>query len=116
MIELVPTIFLAAMTIAAPTANPAAPIRLEVESTAGQSILRIVGESPVTCSASYELHAADAAGGNRSVNRGTAQLAAGERRTFATVRLGTHPASKISAKLVVHSCSGATYEQHWPAD
>lgn len=113
--EIFPTL-LAAIAVVAPAATPpSAPLRLEVENVSGRNVLKLVGESPVACSVSYELGVSDTEGGNRSVNRGTASIVPGVRRTFATVTVRSQASSKISARLLVRSCKGETYEQHWPA-
>jgi hypothetical protein len=102
----------AAIGAAASSAGTATPLQMKVESTAEQVVIRLVGDSPVACKVSYELEVVGGAG-NRSVNRGTATIAASQPVTVATVKLGASTSSPVSAKLSVQGCDGS-YSESWP--
>jgi hypothetical protein len=104
-----------AMTAMAGAPAQQQPVRLEVHAEDGANVARVIAQSPVQCTASYELAITSGNGGNRSVNRGTVTLAPGERRVLATVRTGTTVSSGFSASLKVVPCDGKAYEQTWPA-
>jgi hypothetical protein len=103
----------AAIGLAGAAPPPAVPLKLEVSTTGGTSIIRLIGESPVACTASYRLEVTDSRGGNRSVSGGKATIAPGQRQTLATVTLGPDSARTTTAKLEVQPCGGASYEQAW---
>lgn len=105
-----------AMTIAASSAaasseQPQSPLRLASTPVDGGVRLRIVGLSPIACNASYELEVISQAGGNRSVQRGAAQLQPGDEVVLATATLGGNGAASWSATLRVDSCDGRHFEE-----
>jgi hypothetical protein len=113
MFDLLPVLVLSA-ALAAPVPSAAMPLKLEVSTSGGTSVIRIVGESPVACSATYKLQVSDNGGGNQSTTAGNATLAPGVRQTLATVALGADSARTTVARLDVQPCGGAAYQQAWP--
>lgn len=91
----------------------AQPIRLEIESTDGASIVRVVAESSATCTAAYELAVTGSGGGNRSVNRGTVKLPSRGPQTVATVKVSRNSGAAMTATLDVTPCDGKPYQQVW---
>ena len=114
MFDMLPVLVLSAV-LAGPAALPAMPLKLEVATSDGMSVIKIVGESAVACSASYQLQVSDNRGGNRSTTAGNVKLQPGVRQTLATVALGPESARSTIAKLDVQPCGGAAYQQAWPA-
>lgn len=98
-----------AMTVAA--VSGASPLHLLAEPVDAGVRLTIVGSSRVACDTSYELKVVGAAGGNRSVQRGSARLAPGKQVVIATTTLGNQASEHWSATLSVDSCDGKHYEQ-----
>lgn len=97
-----------------PAAEPAdmhSPIHLRVEPTKAGVQLRVVGSSPVTCLARYELHVIAAMGGNRSVQSGSARLQANREITLVTTGFGGKIDDGWSATLRVEACDGRRYEE-----
>jgi hypothetical protein len=91
------------------------PLRLEVEQEGNAGIVRLIGDSPVACSASYELEVGNSggAGGNRSIHRGVARLQPGRPTTLVSVKFGTGDQRGWLARLSVQPCSGPDYQQIW---
>ena len=87
MFDVLPVLMLSA-ALAAPVPSAAMPLKLEVSTNGGTSVISIIGESPVACSASYKLQVSDKRGGNQSTTAGNATLAPGVRQTLATVAVG----------------------------
>ena len=108
----------AAVIIAATLAStPAAerPLRLEVDQSGPQLVIRLVGSSPTAWSARYDL---DVTGGaatsnNHSAQRGTARLQPGQQATIATVRLANSARTNWIARLHVTPSSGEPYDIEW---
>ena len=101
---------LVAMTMAS-APGPASPLHLVADPVDSGVRLRVVGSSAVACDASYELEVVGSAGGNRSVQRGSARLAPGKQVVVATTTLGNRASSGWSATLRVDGCDGHRYEQ-----
>jgi hypothetical protein len=115
MIDFLPALMLSSAVAAAIPAAAMTPLKLEVSTSGGASVIRIIGESPVACSASYQLEVRDAQHGNRSVTGGNATLTPGIRQTVATVALGAGSAGTTVATLDVKPCGGKPYQQAWSA-
>ena len=98
---------------AAVAATGAMPLRLQVSTAAGKSMIQVVGDSATACTASYRLEVKDKTGSNHSVTGGRANLMPGIRQTLASVTLG--PNSTAVATLDVQPADGAAYQQVWPA-
>jgi len=96
-------------TLLATTPMSASPIRLEAEPFESGIRLRVVGHSEIECAAEYELEVSASAGGNRSVQRGSARLQPGREAVLATTTLGL--SDGWSASLRVVSCDGKRYVQ-----
>jgi hypothetical protein len=90
-----------------------APLLLKVDSSGEAVVIRLVGDSAVTCAVRYELEVSGANGGNHSVNRGTATIRPGPPVTVATVRVGNRDQHDVSARLRVSSCGGKDYADEW---
>lgn len=108
---MIPLVVIGSLIAAAATPQP---VRLQVEAQGGMSIVRVIAQSPVACSAAYELAVTSSKGGNRSVNRGRVTIAPGEARTVATVKLAGADKSLV-ATLSVSPSGGRAYEQVWPS-
>lgn len=88
-----------------------APLRLTAEPVETGVRLQVIGLSPLACDARYELEVAASAGGNRSVQRGSARLRPGHEVVLATTTLGGTGAAGWSATLRVDSCDGRHFEE-----
>jgi hypothetical protein len=106
-------IILAAASAAAPPS--ARPLQLQVDDSGSQVIIRLVGESPTAFAASYELEVTGGSSGssNRSIQRGTARLQAGQSVTVATLRLRNSTQTRWIARLHVTPSAGAAYDVQW---
>jgi hypothetical protein len=95
------------------TADPAAPVRLVAEDAGDAVRLRVVGESPRAFEGEYALEVSSdaAAGGNRTVQRGTVRLAPGVPATLMTLTLGGGGQGGWTARLRVEPADGAAYEE-----
>lgn len=89
------------------------PVRLEVESQGDASVVRVVADSKVTCTATYELAVTGNGGGNRSVNRGTVRLPSRGPVTVATVKVSSSADAATTATLSVTPCGEKPYRQVW---
>jgi hypothetical protein len=114
MPEPIQTLLLAGLAAAIPP-PAAAPLRLEVDTSGKTTVVTILGESLIACTASYRLEVSDARSGNRSVTAGSATLQPGVRQTVAKVALGPDSARTTLARLHVEPCGGKIYEQAWAA-
>lgn len=94
------------------------PIQLVTESVDNGVRLIVVGHAAVPTQASYALEvSSDAAGGgNKSVQRGTAQLEPGAERRLITLTLGKSGHGKWSATLSVDPTPGRPYREHIGSD
>jgi hypothetical protein len=111
MLEIIPVLALSSAIVAASPAEM--PLKLLVNTNGGASVIRIVGESPHACTASYRLEVTDAGGGNRSVTSGNTMLKPGIKQTLATVAVGSDSVKTTVATLHVHLCNGNSYEEAW---
>jgi hypothetical protein len=112
------SIGLAAMVLAASLASaPSAdrPLRLDVDQSGGQVIIRLVGSSPTAWSARYDLEVTGGAArsNNHSAQRGTARLQPGQQTIVATVRLANSASALWNARLHVMPATGAPYDIEW---
>ena len=89
-----------------------APIRLVVEALGDGVQLRVVGASDRAIDASYALEVASdaAAGGNRTTQRGRAQLRPGIQVTLMTLTLGNVAQGQWTARLRVEPAGAVPYE------
>ncbi|HEY8433742.1 MAG TPA: curli-like amyloid fiber formation chaperone CsgH [Sphingomicrobium sp.] len=104
---------LAAGIASAPTAER--PLRLQVDQSGGQVIIRLVGNSPTSWSARYDLEVTGGAAtsSNHSAQRGTARLQPGQQTTVATLRLANSASTVWTARLHVMPSSGDPYDMEW---
>ena len=112
------SISLAAMALAASlTSGPSLnrPLRLDVDESGGQVIIRLVGSSPTPWSAQYDLQVTGGAArsNNHSAQRGTARLQPGQQTIVATVRLANSAGAVWTARLNVMPATGAPYDMEW---
>jgi hypothetical protein len=96
----------------APALPADAPIRLMVEPQGDGVQLRVVGASDRAIDASYALEVASdaAAGGNRTTQRGRAQLRPGVPVTLMTLTLGNIAQGRWTARLRVEPVGAVPYE------
>lgn len=89
-----------------------APIRLVVEPQGEGVQLRVVGASDRAIEASYALEVASdaAAGGNRTIQRGRAELRPGVQVTLMTLTLGNVAQGQWTARLRVEPAGTVPYE------
>ncbi len=85
------------------------PIRIIAEPADGGVRVRVVGSASAPYAASFSLEVTSRA--NRSVHRGSANLAGGESVTLSTVTLGNSPPGEWRAHLRVEPEGGEAYEE-----
>ncbi|RIX29332.1 curli-like amyloid fiber formation chaperone CsgH [Sphingomonas edaphi] len=97
--------------ILAMTTAATQPLRLHVEPVEGGIRLEVIGISPIACTARYELEVTGNAGGNRSSQRGTANLLPDRQVLLASTTIGAGPGSDWNAVLRVQGCGDLNYEE-----
>lgn len=101
----------AAMAFSA-AANPqqeaiSRPLLMQVDDNGSATVVRLIGlTNDDACTVSYDLEVTQ--DGNRSVQRGVAQLRKGVLATVATVRLASRP---LNARLIAKPCGAAEYQE-----
>lgn len=95
--------------VAGDAVPPLSPIRLAIDQGADSVLLQVNGLTGTACSASYTLEVSG--GGNRSTQRGTANLQPNTPVTLVNLRLASPGRRDWSATLTVVACDGKRYEQ-----
>ena len=82
------------------------PLLMRVDENGSATVVKLIGIATDACTVSYDLEVTQ--DGNRSVQRGVAQLLKGVPATVATVRLAARP---VTARLIVKPCWAAEYQE-----
>ncbi|MDQ8757802.1 curli-like amyloid fiber formation chaperone CsgH [Sphingosinicella sp. LHD-64] len=105
--------FSAALALMTAGPGTSQPIQLVVEPRGDGVQLRVVGDSDHAVEATYTLEVASdaAAGGNRTTQRGRANLQPGTPAALMTLTLGNAARGRWTARLRVEPVGAAAYEE-----
>lgn len=105
-----PTAALAMLAATSPHSDrPTRPLSLKIGREGDMAIVRVVGLAQAPTSVAYELEISSGSRGNRSVQRGLAQLLPTSETTVATVRVSDPEG--VSVKLTVRPPGAPEYQE-----